>query len=81
MRKRSISISGHRTSVLLEPEFWAVLDNIAAARSTSLSILIAEIDRSRLKRAPAPGLASALRVFALEEARRRSASGVGDEAQ
>lgn len=81
VRKRSISIRGHRTSILLEPEFWAVLDAVAAARSISLPILIAEIDQSRLKRMPAPGLASALRVFALEEAQRRSPSGVGDESK
>ena len=78
MRKRSISIRGHRTSILLEPEFWAVLDAAAAARSISLPALIAEVDQSRLKQAPAPGLASSLRVFALAAARYPD-SGVGDE--
>jgi predicted DNA-binding ribbon-helix-helix protein len=26
LKKRSFSLSGHRTSVALEAEFWAVLD-------------------------------------------------------
>ncbi|OFX00551.1 MAG: aryl-sulfate sulfotransferase [Alphaproteobacteria bacterium RIFCSPHIGHO2_12_FULL_63_12] len=67
MRKRSISIKGHRTSILLEPEFWTALDDAARRRGVSLPLLIAEIDQARMKSAPAPGLASALRVFALAE--------------
>jgi predicted DNA-binding ribbon-helix-helix protein len=68
MRKRSIAIEGHRTSILLEPEFWAVLDRAAASRGLTLPKLVAEIDRIRTT-APRPqGLASALRVFALEAA-------------
>lgn len=68
MRKRSISIKGHRTSIALEPEFWTRLEAIAAARATSLPQLVAQIDRERLLKAPPPGLASALRVFILENA-------------
>ena len=75
MRKRSISIQGHRTSIMLEPEFWAVLDEFALARGVSLPALIAEIDKRRMASNPPPGLASALRVFALKEA----ASGAGDK--
>lgn len=67
MRKRSISIRGHRTSILLEPEFWAALDAAALRRKVSLPALVAEIDQARMKSSPAPGLASALRVFALAE--------------
>lgn len=67
MRKRSISIKGHRTSILLEPEFWMALEESARRRGVSLPSLIAEIDQARLKASPAPGLASALRVFALSE--------------
>lgn len=76
MKKRSISIKGHRTSIALEPEFWAVLDNAAARRGLSLASLIAEIDQMRLKTSPAPGLASALRVYALSET---AASSGGDK--
>lgn len=76
MRKRSIAIKGHRTSIALEPEFWAALEDAAQARRMSLAALVEEIDRARLMQAPQPGLASALRVFALGAARR---SAVGDE--
>lgn len=78
MRKRSISIKGHRTSILLEPEFWAAIEEAAAQRGVSLPALVAEIDQTRMKSTPAPGLASALRVFALAEMKR---SGVRNEAR
>jgi predicted DNA-binding ribbon-helix-helix protein len=60
--KRSFSLTGHRTSVALEAEFWQALAAIAAARGTRLSALVAELDRSR---EPPRSLASALRVYAL----------------
>lgn len=59
--KRSVSIAGHRTSIALEPEFWAVLERMAAARGLSLPGLVVEIDAGRTG-----PLASALRVAALE---------------
>jgi len=61
LRKRSILLSGHATSVALEPQFWSVIDEMAEARGLSLSALMAEIDAGR---AGAP-LASACRVAAL----------------
>lgn len=75
MRKRSIAIKGHRTSISLEPAFWEALDRIAAREGISLPSLVAEIDRRRLLQSPSSGLASALRVYALSEM-----SGVGDKA-
>jgi predicted DNA-binding ribbon-helix-helix protein len=57
-----MKIAGLRTSVALEPQFWAELERIAAARSVSLPILFAEIDTQR---APNSTLASAARVIAL----------------
>lgn len=66
MRKRSISLKGHRTSVSLEDEFWAALENFAAADRRTLPSLIDEIDRARLKTSPPQGLASALRVYTLK---------------
>ncbi len=60
--KQSFSLSGHRTSVALEPEFWAALRTIAAARGQSLSALVAATDAGRPPDRP---LASALRVLAL----------------
>lgn len=62
MLKRSLTISGHRTSIALEPEFWDVLDQIAAERNLSISQLIARIDEERDE----PNLSSAIRVTALE---------------
>lgn len=80
MRKRSVALEGHRTSVSLEPEFWDALESIAGEERRSLASLIAEIDRRRLALKPAPGLASALRVFVLRRLQERVSSGVGDEA-
>ncbi len=65
MRKRSITIKGHRTSVALEPAFWTALEGAAEEAGRSLADLVAEIDRERLAETPQPGLASALRVFVL----------------
>ena len=64
LKKRSVNLHGHATSLALEPEFWAVLDAAAAADGVSLSGLIARIDDARGDRP----LASACRVFALENA-------------
>jgi predicted DNA-binding ribbon-helix-helix protein len=66
IRKRSVLVAGHATSVSLEPEFWEELRGIAAARGLSLNALIAEIDAGRGAR----NLSSALRVHALLAARR-----------
>ena len=62
LKKRSISLAGHATSLALEPEFWAVLDQMASAESVSLPELIGRIDEAR----GASLLASACRVWALE---------------
>lgn len=62
VQKRSLTLSGHRTSLALEPEFWAALEGIAVRRGVSLPALIGEIDTLRPR---ARGLASAARVFAL----------------
>jgi predicted DNA-binding ribbon-helix-helix protein len=64
LKKRSVLLSGHATSIALEPEFWAVLDAMAAERETSLAQLIISIDRARGERP----LASACRVAALTHA-------------
>jgi len=61
LRKRSISLSGHATSLALEPAFWDTLTTMAAARNVSLAALILEIDAQRGDNA----LASACRVAAL----------------
>ena len=63
LEKRSFSLSGHRTSVALEPEFWAALTVLAAAGGVTLAGLITRIDAEREAGKP---LASAMRVFALK---------------
>lgn len=66
--KRSLTLSGHRTSVSLEDEFWRAFREIAAERGRPLNALAAEIDRERGLEV---GLASAIRLFVLAEYRRR----------
>jgi predicted DNA-binding ribbon-helix-helix protein len=47
LKKRSVNLSGHATSVALEPEFWAVLEVMSKERKISLAALIAELDSRR----------------------------------
>ena len=60
--KRSLTISGHRTSLALEAAFWRKLETLALARGLPLSALVAEVDAARGE----ASLSSALRVHALE---------------
>ena len=62
MRKYSISISGHRTSYSLEPEFYAELEKIAEAGKIPLARLITRIDDARQEDT---NLSSALRLYVL----------------
>lgn len=62
IRKRSVVIAGHATSVSLEVEFWEALKTIALRRGSSINTLVAAIDGER-----AGNLSSALRVFVLRE--------------
>jgi predicted DNA-binding ribbon-helix-helix protein len=61
LRKRSVSLSGHATSVALEPAFWGVLDGVAADLGLTHAGLMKRIDERR-GRTP---LASACRLLAL----------------
>jgi predicted DNA-binding ribbon-helix-helix protein len=67
IKKRSVDIAGHRTSVSLEAPFWDALAEIAGRRGLSVNQLIAEIDKER-----AGNLSSALRVFVLRDAQASS---------
>jgi|SRR5262245_14085669 predicted DNA-binding ribbon-helix-helix protein len=60
--KRSIVVSGHKTSVSLEDSFWNALKEIAKARNVTLSELVAAIDSERQH----DNLSSTIRVFVLE---------------
>jgi predicted DNA-binding ribbon-helix-helix protein len=59
--KRSLTIAGHRTSLSLEPEFWAALKQAAGEENKSLAALVSEIDQARQGR----NLSSAIRVWVL----------------
>jgi len=47
LKKRSVNLAGHATSVALEPEFWVVLETMSKDRRISLAALIAELDSKR----------------------------------
>ena len=58
---------GHMTSVTLEDEFWSELKSIAAAEKTSLTALIAQIDKDRKG-----NLSSALRLYVLRNLKKEN---------
>lgn len=62
MKKISVSLSGHHTSISLENEFVDALHEIAALRNTTSSGIINQIDRTRGSR----NLSSAIRVWILK---------------
>ncbi len=64
MRKHSVVISWHRTSVSLEEAFWQGLKEIADHRTVSVNRLVEMIDSERTT-----NLSSAIRVFVLENRR------------
>lgn len=60
--KRSVTISGHRTSLSLEPMFWEALKELACSRKLSVNELVREIDSTR---EADENLSSAIRVHIL----------------
>jgi predicted DNA-binding ribbon-helix-helix protein len=60
MKKRSVVITGHRTSVSLENAFWDALKAIAGRRNFTVNQLVTEIDKQR-----DGNLSSAIRVYVL----------------
>lgn len=61
IRKRSVVIAGHSTSLTLEEAFWEDLRDIARRRGVSLNALVGSIDAGR-----SGNLSSALRLFVLD---------------
>ena len=61
--KRSVEIAGHKTSISLEPLFWALLRAAADDEGVPINALVARIDAERIRAATPPGLASAIRVW------------------
>jgi predicted DNA-binding ribbon-helix-helix protein len=69
MKKRSVSIRGHRTSLSLEDPFWDELLLLANESGTSVAGLITEIDKNRQA-----GLSSAVRIFVLQTLKQKAAA-------
>jgi len=60
--KRSIVVSGHKTSVSLEDAFWTGIKEIASGRNITLSDLVTAVDSERQQ----GNLSSAIRLFVLD---------------
>jgi predicted DNA-binding ribbon-helix-helix protein len=60
LKKRSVKIAGHVTSITLEEPFWQELKTLAKKEGLSLNALITKIDKTR-----SGNLSSALRVYIL----------------
>lgn len=68
IRKHSVSIRGHRTSITLEDAFMDALRQMAEARGVAVAALIAEIDSAH---STPVNLSSAIRVAVLDWALNR----------
>jgi predicted DNA-binding ribbon-helix-helix protein len=64
LQKISVSIRGHRTSISLEPEFWAAFRELCARDQRPLSEALVEIDGDRVG-----NLSSAIRLWVLARLR------------
>lgn len=65
IRKRSVTLKGHATSVSLEDEYWAELRRMAKSAGLSLAELVERIDARR----SGDNLSSALRLAVLADLR------------
>ena len=70
IRKRSVTLEGHATSVSVEDPYWAELTRMAVEAGISLGALIARIDRER----DTANLSSALRLAVLADLKARLAA-------
>lgn len=64
MKKLSVNISGHLTSLSIEDAFLDALKEIASKKNKSVSQIIREIDESRENKT---NLSSAVRIWILKE--------------
>ncbi len=69
MRKRSVILQGHPTSVSLEDQYWAELKRMAAQSGMTVAALVERIDRERDE----SNLSSALRIAVLQDLQARLA--------
>ncbi len=68
IRKRSVNLQGHATSVSLEDEYWVELKRMAERSGIPLSLMIEQIDSAR----GAANLSSALRLAVLADLKART---------
>lgn len=64
VKKRSVVVGGHRTSISLEQAFWGALQTLAAQQDKTINQMVSDIDAARMG-----NLSSAIRVWILEQAR------------
>ncbi len=70
IRKRSVTLQAHATSVSLEDEYWGELKRMAGEIGVPLSTLIERVDAAR----GAHNLSSALRLAVLADLKAKLAS-------
>jgi predicted DNA-binding ribbon-helix-helix protein len=61
MKQHTINVGGNKTSISLEPEFWAEFKAIAAAKQWQLVKLVDHINLTRNR----GNLSSAVRIYIL----------------
>jgi predicted DNA-binding ribbon-helix-helix protein len=66
MKKRSVTIHGHPTSITLEDAFWDALKAEAKRHKTSMNKLVANIDDARTEAEEVQNLSSAIRIYIIE---------------
>lgn len=65
VKKRSVVVGGHRTSISLERAFWKALRQLAIIEGKTINQMVSEIDAER-----SGNLSSAIRVYILARARK-----------
>lgn len=64
VKKRSVVVGGHRTSISLEQAFWEALQQVASGQGKTINQMVSDIDAER-----SGNLSSAIRVFILDRAK------------
>ncbi len=70
--KKSVNISGHRTSISIEEQFWEMLKEISNHCNKSINSMILDIDKDRDINT---NLSSAIRLFILNQVKNSSFQG------
>jgi predicted DNA-binding ribbon-helix-helix protein len=76
VKKRSVVVGGHRTSISLEQAFWEALQELAVRDGKTINQMVSDIDAAR-----SGNLSSAIRVWILDRAREGLLQPVGTDAR